>query len=57
MNVLMVMQELAARSPEDCAVSMVSVFELFAGVLRCRGRRYVRQGGGNATQDRDLMSG
>ena len=30
-----VIQELAARSPEDCAVSMVSVFELFAGVLRC----------------------
>jgi tRNA(fMet)-specific endonuclease VapC len=25
----------AARSPEDCAVSMVSVFELFAGVFRC----------------------
>jgi len=31
----MVMQALAARSPEDCAVSMVSVFELFAGVFRC----------------------
>ena len=31
-----VIQELAARSPEDCAVSMVSVFELFAGVLRCK---------------------
>jgi tRNA(fMet)-specific endonuclease VapC len=30
-----VMQELAARSPEDCAVSMVSVFELFARVFRC----------------------
>ena len=30
-----VVQELAARSPEDCAVSMVSVFELFAGVFRC----------------------
>jgi len=30
-----VVQELAARSPEDCAVSMVSVFELFAGVVRC----------------------
>lgn len=30
-----VAQELAARSPEDCAVSMVSVFELFAGVFRC----------------------
>lgn len=30
-----VMQRLAARSPEDCAVSMVSVFELFAGVFRC----------------------
>jgi tRNA(fMet)-specific endonuclease VapC len=30
-----VMQGLAARSPEDCAVSMVSVFELFAGVFRC----------------------
>ena len=31
----MVMQALATRSPEDCAVSMVSVFELFAGVFRC----------------------
>ena len=30
-----VVQRLAARSPDDCAVSMVSVFELFAGVLRC----------------------
>ncbi len=30
-----VMRALAARSPEDCAVSMVSVFELFAGVFRC----------------------
>jgi tRNA(fMet)-specific endonuclease VapC len=30
-----VMQELVARRPEDCAVSMVSVFELFAGVSRC----------------------
>ena len=30
-----VVQALAARSPEDCAVSMVSVFELFAGVFRC----------------------
>jgi tRNA(fMet)-specific endonuclease VapC len=30
-----VVQGLAARSPEDCAVSMVSVFELFAGVFRC----------------------
>ena len=27
--------QLTARSPEDCAVSMVSVFELFAGVFRC----------------------
>ncbi len=31
----MVIQGLAAHSPEDCAVSMVSVFELFAGVFRC----------------------
>lgn len=30
-----VIQGLAAHSPEDCAVSMVSVFELFAGVFRC----------------------
>lgn len=31
-----VIQKLAAQRPEDCAVSMVSVFELFAGVFRCR---------------------
>lgn len=31
-----VVRRLAACSPEDCAVSMVSVFELFAGVFRCR---------------------
>ena len=31
----MVVQALATRSPEDCAISMVSVFELFAGVFRC----------------------
>lgn len=31
-----VVQALTARSPEDCAVSMVSVFELFASVIRCR---------------------
>jgi tRNA(fMet)-specific endonuclease VapC len=30
-----VVQELAVRRPEDCAVSMVTVFELFAGVCRC----------------------
>jgi len=30
-----IVQGLVARSPEDCAVSMVSVFELFAGVFRC----------------------
>ena len=30
-----VIQGLAARSPDDCAVSMVSAFELFAGVFRC----------------------
>ncbi len=30
-----IVQALAARSPEDCAISMVSVFELFAGVFRC----------------------
>ncbi|NJM37903.1 MAG: type II toxin-antitoxin system VapC family toxin [Akkermansiaceae bacterium] len=32
---LEVVQSLQARSPEDCAVSTVSVFELFAGVFRC----------------------
>ena len=31
-----VIQKLATHRPEDCAVSMVSVFELFAGVFRCR---------------------
>lgn len=31
-----VIQRLAAHRPIDCAVSMVSVFELFAGVVRCR---------------------
>jgi tRNA(fMet)-specific endonuclease VapC len=31
-----VVRKLAASSPEDCAVSLVSVFELFAGVFRCR---------------------
>ncbi len=30
-----VIQALVDRSPEDCAVSMVSVFELFARVFRC----------------------
>lgn len=30
-----VIRELAVRSPEDCAVSMVSVFESFVGVFRC----------------------
>jgi tRNA(fMet)-specific endonuclease VapC len=30
-----VVPRLAACRPEDCAVSMVSVFELFAGVFRC----------------------
>lgn len=30
-----VVEALAARRPEDCAVSMVSVYELFAGVFRC----------------------
>ena len=30
-----VIQKLAARSPEDCAISMISVFELCAGVFRC----------------------
>ncbi len=30
-----VVQALDARSPEDCAVSMVSIFELYAGVFRC----------------------
>lgn len=34
-----VMRRLAAHSPEDCAVSMVSVFELFSGVFRCRDPR------------------
>ena len=31
-----VLRRLRACSPEDFAVSMVSVFELFAGVFRCR---------------------
>lgn len=31
-----VVQRLAHCKPEDCGVSMVSVFELFAGVARCR---------------------
>jgi predicted nucleic acid-binding protein len=30
-----VMQQLAARAPEDFEVSMISVFELFVGVFRC----------------------
>lgn len=30
-----VVAAISARSPEDCAISMVTVFELFAGVLRC----------------------
>jgi len=30
-----VVQALYDRSPEDCAVSMVSVFELYAGAFRC----------------------
>jgi tRNA(fMet)-specific endonuclease VapC len=30
-----VIRNLASQSPEDCAVSMVSVFELMAGVFRC----------------------
>lgn len=35
-NLPRVMEKLASVSPNDCAVSMVSVQELFAGVLRCR---------------------
>ena len=31
----MVVRKLASLRPEDCAISMVSVFELFAGVCRC----------------------
>ncbi len=31
-----VVRKLAACRPEDCAVSMVSVYELFAGVARCK---------------------
>lgn len=31
-----VLHALAIRCPEDCAVSMVSVFELYSGVFRCR---------------------
>jgi tRNA(fMet)-specific endonuclease VapC len=30
-----IVRKLAACTPEDCAVSMVTVFELFAGVFRC----------------------
>jgi tRNA(fMet)-specific endonuclease VapC len=28
-------RHLSAKSPDDCAVSMVTVFELFAGVEKC----------------------
>ena len=42
-----VVQRLTARSPEDCAVSMVSVFELYAGVFRCKDPE--REGGKVAT--------
>jgi tRNA(fMet)-specific endonuclease VapC len=38
-----VIRELTARSPEDCAVSMVTVFELFAGVCRCNDPEGERQ--------------
>jgi tRNA(fMet)-specific endonuclease VapC len=31
-----VVARMRALSPDDCAVSMISVQELFAGVLRCR---------------------
>lgn len=31
-----VVRKLAGVHPGDCAVSMVTVFELFAGVFRCR---------------------
>ena len=31
-----VVERLETCSPEDCAVSTVTVFELFAGVFRCR---------------------
>ena len=30
-----VVSTISAHSPEDCAISMVTVFELFAGVFRC----------------------
>lgn len=30
-----VLQQLASRNPDDCAISMVSVYELFSGVFRC----------------------
>ncbi len=35
-NLPPVVEKLASISPNDCAVSMVSVQELFAGVFRCR---------------------
>lgn len=38
-----VIQELLTRSPEDCAVSMVSVSELYAGVFRCNDPKGERQ--------------
>jgi tRNA(fMet)-specific endonuclease VapC len=31
-----VIQKLTDCTPEDCAISMITVFELFAGVFRCR---------------------
>lgn len=31
-----VLGKFSALSPDDCAVSMVTVFELFAGVCRCK---------------------
>lgn len=34
-----VVQRLSACQPDDCGVSMISVFELFAGVRRCRDPR------------------
>ena len=31
-----VLQRLASRSPDDCGVSTVSIYELYSGIARCR---------------------
>lgn len=44
---LRVVSALSAHSPEDCAISMVTVFELFAGVFRCNNPE---RGGGKVSE-------